>query len=219
MEQVHIVSSLVNLQKQVSLLARESDNQEMRSRRGILLLHGLPESDEETSTAIVQLADSKLGLPEFTVGEIVHCFRMGRVVQEKPRPILIEFGNLSTRNTFWSAKKLLKNSGITMSEFLTKARHNLFMSARKLLGVSKCWTRDGIIYALGADGQRRRITSNADLERIPRDINTEGGDSDHNTDTPVHATGKNPKAKDAKVSIKAPAQTVSRTRGTKAVKK
>ncbi|KAI5638782.1 hypothetical protein NE865_08666 [Phthorimaea operculella] len=132
-----VVSSLVSLQKQVSLLARDADNQEMRSRRGILLLHGLPEDQEDTHSAVVQLAHDKLGLPEFRRDDMIRCFRMGHSTHGKPRPVLIEFRDLSIRSTFWSAKKLLKSSGITMSEFLTKMRHSLFMEARKRLDLEK----------------------------------------------------------------------------------
>ncbi|KAI5631855.1 hypothetical protein NE865_15431 [Phthorimaea operculella] len=173
-----IVSSLVSLQKQVSLLALETDNLEMRSRRAILLLHGLPEEQEDTYAAVVQLAENKLGLPEFRRCDMSRCFRMGHTTLGKPRPILLEFNDLSTRSTFWSAKKLLKNTGITMSEFLTKSRHSLFMETRKRLGISKCWTRDGVIYCIGSDSQRRRITSAAELEKISPVTENTSNDSD-----------------------------------------
>lgn len=40
------------------------------------------------------------------------------------------------------------------------------MAARFKFGISKCWTREGSVFILGADGKRHRIQSLSDLDKI-----------------------------------------------------
>lgn len=70
------------------------------------------------------------------------------------------------KNKAWFAKSKLKGTGITISEFLTKSRHDAFLMARQRLGISKCWTKDGTIICIGPDGTQHRITNVTDLQRI-----------------------------------------------------
>lgn len=157
-----------SLQDQISLLARESDNQEMRARRKILLIHGVPEEkDEDTTASVVKVVSDKLKVAEFTASDVGRCHRMGRSSgADRPRPILVKVRDMSLRQQLWFAKTALKGSGITMSEFLTKPRHDTFMAARQRFGVTKCWTRDGYVYVLGPDNKRHRISSLGELTQI-----------------------------------------------------
>ncbi|KAJ0174304.1 hypothetical protein K1T71_010450 [Dendrolimus kikuchii] len=66
----------------------------------------------------------------------------------------------------WMAKTKLKGSGVTVSEFLTKYRHDLFMRVRQEFGVSKCWTRDGAIFTLRTDDKRHSISCLDDIKLI-----------------------------------------------------
>lgn len=163
-----VVSVLNSLQKQIEFLAAESDRMEMRSRRKILLFHGVPESkDDDPAKCVIKVAVDRLKMPGVTVGDISRCHRLGRATSGKARPILVKFRILSVRDEIWLAKKNLKGSGVTISEFLTKMRHKLFMSAREWYGVSNCWTRDGNVFVVGSDGSRHRVASHAELEKIP----------------------------------------------------
>uniref|UniRef100_A0A2H1W9F9 SFRICE_038682 n=1 Tax=Spodoptera frugiperda TaxID=7108 RepID=A0A2H1W9F9_SPOFR len=66
---------------------------------------------------------------DLKVPDIKRCHRMGRATL-KPRPILFKLHNVALRDSIWFGKTGLKGSGITISEFLTKTRHNVFMAAR-----------------------------------------------------------------------------------------
>ncbi|KOB52261.1 Uncharacterized protein OBRU01_25546 [Operophtera brumata] len=74
--------------------------------------------------------------------------------------------DVAVRDKVWFAKTNLKDTGITLSEFLTKARHEDFMKARQRSGVTKCWTREGNVYVIGHDGDRHRINWLGDLNTI-----------------------------------------------------
>ncbi|KAF9811198.1 hypothetical protein SFRURICE_002567 [Spodoptera frugiperda] len=74
--------------------------------------------------------------------------------------------DVDTRDKVWYNKTKLKGTGITISEFLTKTRHQVFMAARNKFGVANCWTKAGHIYVLGPDGVRHRIASLTELRAI-----------------------------------------------------
>lgn len=168
-----VVTSLSALQKQIEILSTESDNCEMRSRRKMLLLHGVPENKEEDTLAVVvETINRRLSL-SVQADAIGRAFRMGRQMASKPRPILIKFCSHDVRTKAWQAKTKLKGSGITLSEFLTKRRHDVFMAARKRFGMAKCWTREGYIVISGPDGKRHRVSSFCDLNRISGVISAE----------------------------------------------
>lgn len=164
---IFILQSLKNLQKQVEMLSQNVDNLEMHSRRKILLFHGLPEDkDEDTTKVVVKLIASQLGIAGFNPDHIRRCHRMGTADSKRQRPILVKFNDLITKNKIWFAKTNLKGLGITVSEFLTKMRHDLFITARRKFGIGKSWTRDGCIYVISSNGTRHRVGSLGDLNNI-----------------------------------------------------
>ncbi|KAJ0181493.1 hypothetical protein K1T71_003578 [Dendrolimus kikuchii] len=174
------LKSLQSLQDQMLKLSQSVDNLEMRSRRKILLLHGVPEEQQEdTADVIKNIVLTKFKLPDFKVDHISRCHRMGKytATQSRPRPILFKLIDVSIRSKIWMAKTKLKGSGVTVSEFLTKYRHDLFMrmrhnvflAARHKFGINKCWTREGSVYVVSVDGSRHRINSLSDLRKIPQE--------------------------------------------------
>ncbi|XP_045501021.1 uncharacterized protein LOC123698447 [Colias croceus] len=164
-----VLSTLKHLHAQVNLLFKLYDHQETRSRKKILLIHGLPEENQEdTSELLVQFVRSNLKIPDFSTNNINRCHRIGRTGLDKPRPILVKLSDLSTKNKLWYGKTALKSTGITISEFLTKQRHEAFVAARKQFGINKCWTRDGFVIVLDSKGVKRQVTCLSDLNAIPQ---------------------------------------------------
>ncbi|XP_050358338.1 uncharacterized protein LOC126778918 [Nymphalis io] len=164
---VFVLTALESLQKQVELLSKQYNQMEMRSRRKMLLLHGIPEEvKENVPTVVSRVLSDKLKLPEFTMDKLSRCQRLGQSTRDKPRAILVKFHDASLRNKIWYSKTSLKNTGVTLSEFLTKERHELFMAARRKFGISKCWTKDGAVIVTGSDGKRHRIVTTAELNSI-----------------------------------------------------
>ncbi|XP_039749168.1 uncharacterized protein LOC120636989 [Pararge aegeria] len=163
-----VMTALENLQLQVELLARQQDELEMRSRRKILLVHGIAEGDkEDPSVSVCHILSQHLKLSKLSAESFSRCHRLGGAGGDRPRAVLIKFRDWSLRDTVWSAKTKLKGTGVTLSEFLIKSRHKTFLAARQRFGVAKCWTRDGNIVVLDSDGKRHRITSMSELNAIP----------------------------------------------------
>lgn len=168
---VFILQSLKAFSQQLESVARQVDTIEMRSRRKILLLHGVEEQkDEDTSQVVTEVIKQHLKLDTFTTTQITRCHRMGRAVSsQKARPIVLKLASTEVRDSIWFSKIKLKGTGITLSEFLTRARHTAFMAARDRFGASRCWTRDGWVFILDGNGKRHRISSLSELEKIKTD--------------------------------------------------
>lgn len=163
---IFIMKSLEGLQTQVTLMAQQVDGLEMQSRRKILLFHGVSEADsEDTSARVLDILKQHLK-SDLTLKDIARSHRLGRPRNNLNRCILVKFHDLSHRDSIWYGKTGLKGSGVTMSEFLTKPRHDVFMAARERFGVRSCFTRSGSVYVL-VEGSRRCVSSLADLKRIP----------------------------------------------------
>ncbi|XP_059047818.1 uncharacterized protein LOC131843228 [Achroia grisella] len=161
-----IGETLRNLQQQVRVIAQQQDRLEMNSRRKILLLHGICEnSDSNLTVEVTKILAEKLKI-SIPTNRISRTHRMGRITSGKPRPILVKFHSIEDRNKVWMAKTGLKSSGITISEFLTKVRHEAFMNARKHFGVSKCWSHNGAVMIIGANGQKHRVCSVGEVNRL-----------------------------------------------------
>lgn len=165
-----VVNALGVLRAQVEALERGLDRLEMRSRQKILLVHGVPESkNEDTSTSVVAAIAVKCNLPDLCAADLRSSHRMGKPRTDKnskPRPILVKFCEANTRNKVWDSKKGLKGSKITLSEFLTKPRHDVFMAAREYFGISSAWTQDGWIHVKTADGKKHKIETGSDLQSL-----------------------------------------------------
>lgn len=181
-----VMASFGALQKQVQMLTAEVDAMEMRSRRKMLLVHGVPEVKEEnTASLVLDVARTHLSMAELKPEDLRRAHRMGRpsAVSGKPRPVLVKFQDIGVRNKVWMSKTAFKGTSFTISEFLTPRRHKLFREARQKLGVTKCWTRDGQIFAVSPDGKRQSIASSQDLERlispgvVPSNANNDAGSS------------------------------------------
>lgn len=191
--------SLSKLKTQTDLLARGFDRHETFLRRKVLLFHGIAEmKDEKVNEVVLKVITNKMQLPDYTLGDLQASHRLGTSTS-KPRPILVRFRDLEQRRLVWDSKTSLRDSGIIISEFLTKTRHDVFMAARKHFGIVNCWTTDGRIVILLPDKTRRKIEVAAELNCLTAAFPT------IKTSTPAAETG------DGRARPVVPAKSVSRS--------
>ena len=99
---------------------------------------------------------------DLSVEEIDRSHRVGRLVNDRPRPIIVKFISYRKRSEVFRNKKQLKGTGITVREDLTKRRHNLLKQCIEKHGVTNVWTLDGNVIL--KDGEnKRRIMHEADI--------------------------------------------------------
>lgn len=102
---------------------------------------------------------------DISTNDICSMHRLGSK-GSKPRPVLVRFTSQKQRSAVWNAKSGLKSTGITLSEFLTKPRHETFMLGRKHFGIRNCWTTEGKIVVQTTDGKRHKCETMAELKLL-----------------------------------------------------
>lgn len=190
---------------QIELLVQGLDKHEMVSRRKVLLLHGIPDDSNISSTqAALDVLSKHLNLKDIRAEDFVSCHRLGST-GNKPRPILVRFSSFTHRSAVWSAKTCLKGTGITISEFLTKTRHEVFMAARKHFGLQQCWSVEGKINIQLPDKSRSKVETMPELfkliERFPTIVKA-GQSSTPATGTATTSTSAKLNAAGAKTMAK-----------------
>ncbi|XP_063387057.1 uncharacterized protein LOC134673048 [Cydia fagiglandana] len=163
-----VLKALETLQKQVDVVTRQVDQIETRSRRSMLLVHGIAEAESEDTTVLVVNA-LQATRDDLAAAHIKRSRRLGARSgrDKKPRVVLVEFKDTAIRDDVWFNKVELKGSGVTLGEFLTKPRHAAFMEARERFGVRSCWTWNGDVFVLGKDGVKRRVNCMAEVKSLP----------------------------------------------------
>lgn len=152
------------LKAQADLLYSGLDRLETHSRRKVLLFHGVTEdADEDVPKKICNVLSNQMRLTSVGPAAFEVCHRIGSK-KESARPILVRFNSMTERSLVWKTKTALKGSKISISEFLTKARQDTFVAARKHFGMGKCWTADGVIVIVLPDKTRKKIVAMSELK-------------------------------------------------------
>lgn len=194
--------TLALFKSQLEFLSLGHERHEIHLRKKVLLFHGISDSkSEKIHDVIKKVIVDQVGLSEFTGDSIESCFRLGNN-SNKPRPVLVRFKDLEFRQLVWDNKTSLKGTGITISEFLTKSRHNIFIEARRHFGMHNCWSSDGKIVILLPDKSRRKVELNSELQSLIIQF------PQQNSQDPAHS---NPSAQDPVKHIPSKDKTVTKT--------
>ncbi|CAG5025092.1 unnamed protein product [Parnassius apollo] len=129
-------TALEILKKQVQSLPLLTDDIDNRSNRKFLLIRGIEESDTENCIdTVVNLVTSKLKIHTFRSTQIHSCYRLGKNTTANPHALPIKFTDYTIRQEIWHAKLSLKESNISLAEFLTPHRREV---SRKLDAYMVC---------------------------------------------------------------------------------
>ena len=106
----------------------------------------MPENkNENTDDLAMEVIDSKIDI-KITANDIDRTHRIGKLKNNaKPRSVIIKFVRYNGRKKFFSGKKLLKDSGVLITESLTAFRMKKLNNARETSGFRNLWTVDGRI--------------------------------------------------------------------------
>ncbi|KAK9892931.1 hypothetical protein WA026_022801 [Henosepilachna vigintioctopunctata] len=130
-----------------------------------LRLYGLREETDENLSKRVQETLSKV----MKIGEIPieNCYRMKirSNNDQKPRPLVIQFTSIKTRNEVFYRKKLLKGSALVITEELTKSNYELLQLGKVKFGMKDAWSREGKIF-VKLKGKIHNVRSREDLEKL-----------------------------------------------------
>ena len=119
-----------------------------------MLIHGLTETKTEgTDEMVLDVINNKLNI-EISQINIDRSHRLGKRKGpvQKPRAILVKFTQYKDRHHAFTNEKLLKGSGISITESLTLKRMEHLEKAREQHGFVNFWTLDGKIMFKGNNG-------------------------------------------------------------------
>lgn len=159
-------SALVKRDEKIEALEAKVDELEQYQRRQCLRIFGVEEQEAEDTDKLVMEVGKRIGV-DVNIMDIDRSHRIGRrdVGNDRPRPIIVKFVSYRKRSEVFKNKRLLKKTGVTIREDLTRIRHNILKEAITKFGVNNVWTQDGVII-VNRGGSKRRVTCWSDLRNI-----------------------------------------------------
>ena len=157
----HLKEDVTYLRGKGDDITAETDRQEQYSRKNCLLIHGIPENkNENTDVLAMEVIDTKMDI-KITENDIDRTHRIGKPKNNgKPRPIILKFVRYNDRKKVVFSKKLLKVSGVSITESLTAFRMKKLTNARKTFGFRNVWTVDKRIFYSESASQHPKICYN-----------------------------------------------------------
>lgn len=175
-------SQICALRKDTKTALYQLDRYVQFSNRGKILLLGIKEdSDKTLLNDIVNIFKSKLHIT-IDNGEVYSCYRIGKKLADKNRPVCVEFCSVAKRNEVFGSKRSLKGSGVVMTDVLSPSRYHVYKLARQKYG-KDCWTLNGRI-GIKIRGNVRYVTSAEQFHTATGTIDNDGA-SDSVLATPV----------------------------------
>ena len=143
-----------SLKVEVKNLEKKPDDQEQYSRRNCLLIHGLNGTKiENMDKMVLGVINDKLNMDMSQVSiDGSQRLRKRKGPGQKPRAIIVKFTRYKDKHHVSRNKKLLKGSGISITESLTLKRMEHLKKAREQHGFANVWTLDRKIMFKGDDG-------------------------------------------------------------------
>ena len=109
---------LTNMSKRVDSLSSQVDKHEQHSRRNFLLLHGIPENENEKTDdlCLANISENlELAITEVDI-ERTHRTGKPRDVGQKSKLIIVKFVKYNDRKNVFNRKKKLKGKNISITE-------------------------------------------------------------------------------------------------------
>lgn len=164
-------SSVKNLSTETDALRQSTEKLWLRYNDSFIILHGLEEKEKDQfglcenvgsffNNMLVKKSNDP-GNYSITKNSFSQCYRIGTKNSDKPRPVAIQFTRIWLRNWIFYNKRLLKGSGMLITERLNRDRLKLFKQVRSVN--KEAWTVNGRIYVSLGNNKRKCVQSIDDI--------------------------------------------------------
>ncbi|KAI5704857.1 hypothetical protein M8J75_009495 [Diaphorina citri] len=166
-----VMCELTSIKEQLSKQDERLNNLEQYSRRNCLLIHGVAEvgagseREDDCVASAVSIFKEKLKIDVLPF-HIDRAHRIGKKDSGKNRAIIVKFVSYAQRRLVFSVKKLLKGSGIHITESLTKMNYQILDEAKKIYYKENVWTYDGRIIVKDRLDRKHTVVSMEDLKSL-----------------------------------------------------
>ncbi len=153
-----------------NVLVHRTNDLEQYSRRESIRISGFPDNPHESAAKceenVCNFVNDKLKLPvKITPSDIAAAHRLGGSSRHsKPRQVIVKFVSRKLRDRVIGARRVLKGSGITISEDLTKMNYQLLQRARDFNTVESAWSSYGRIICLLKNKSKVSINPQVSLD-------------------------------------------------------
>lgn len=130
-----------------------------------ILIHGIQENDNPIYEEIIEIIDRNINIV-VDKNEVCNCYRLGKKVSGKNRPVVMEFTQQWRRDEIFYNKNKLKGSSILITEMLTRSNYARFQQLNKRFK-EDCWTRYGKTI-VKINGQKIVISSDEQMKKVLR---------------------------------------------------
>ena len=172
-------TTIAELRAEVQQLRESHDALEQHGRRHSLRISGIPTTEEDTTEAVVALANDVLKVqPRLTTKDISVSHRLQKprsAAPEDPAPVIVRFVSRSDRDRVIKARSNLRNHNeqnetkFYINEDLTTIRARLFATVRSLQKKKlflQAWTYNGNVKVKTNDGVVKPIRNNEDIKQL-----------------------------------------------------
>ena len=171
-------ATITELRSEVQLLHDDLDALEQHGRRHSLRISGISMTEEDTTAAVVKLANEVLEIaPPLSTKDISvsHRLRKPRNARaDEPAPIIVRFVSRADRDRVIRERKKLKDmntdtSKVYINEDLTTRRAKIFSMARSLQKrklFKQTWTYNGSIKVMMPNGDIKTASNLNDLQAL-----------------------------------------------------
>ncbi|CAH1170744.1 unnamed protein product [Phaedon cochleariae] len=147
-ENKELVKKVQNQDILLQSLAEKEEKHEQHLRSRNIRFYGVKEDGNENCAAAIQeILSSKMNI-DIESWHLDSCYRVGKYVRDKNRPIMVRFSTLFHKNIVYQNKKKLKSTGVIVKEDLTVEQMKVFKAAiAKVANNGRVWTNFGNIFA------------------------------------------------------------------------
>ena len=141
-------SENTELKEKMGAIEHQVDCNQQYFRRNCVIVHGLDaDPTRSTDERVIKCFKDKLNI---TI-DPRDIDRSHPLPSTKKNPIIVKFARYNIRNLIFTNKKMLKGSGVSITESLTTRRLRVLNQAKEEHGFRSVWTSDGKILAKVGD--------------------------------------------------------------------
>ncbi|KAK3096529.1 hypothetical protein FSP39_001066 [Pinctada imbricata] len=163
-----IIMCVNQVAQENKILHKRIDELEQYGRKNCVRIFGVPESESDSTQAVMNLAKD-LNVP-LEKNEVLVSHRVGRSTESKPRAIIARISSYESRHQLiknsYKLSKIEGRRGVSINQDLTKLRSKLAKECRQLVkmnGAKSTFVFDGKIFLVDKNERKHKINGLDDL--------------------------------------------------------
>ena len=125
-----------------------------------------PQFSTELKEVVTSFIIDKHRIRDFSASDIDGVHRVGAVRPGKPRGMIVRLFKREVRMNILKSRKAIKGTGFVVAEDWTVQNGELLNRASKHDRIQQAWFWNNIIWAVGKNGNRIRVTLGCNIDEL-----------------------------------------------------